>query len=468
MKVRIWTVNRCTELLAHDDDEIQAIFQPAGVEVTFGTRQGMGYESARQLMPESEYFVPIPLKCIGDRYLRDKSNPLLKNITDSYKYFDEDVFRSWWEPDAAKNITKHELPDSFKPRMQTPKYQGYYDLLDGDAKHILVGYSEGGLVARYLAFLDEYVFKENKIIAVLTVSAPNYGSPLGDPVNKESVTAGLLEIVLSLSSFHGDRFPQLYAEIGKTAKFENYYSALVAAQKDAEQGPQHDAQPIIETAVKWLSGLHGDPNSAFAEIDARNLGADHPFSVLRLINSEQYKAKAIYTGGVISANADLSDLVRSLVIGGRAASLGKRILQEAEEIALHAIMNIRLFGIPLRSNEAEAGLLYSHKVMSEQTDEPPELEALKKKYVADVAVEKPLSKTGTIPRFSHDYIIPSVYQILPSSPRLLGHYVNRSANHNSGKGPDLDAGAENVQALHLLFKRLATALGEKTKEAAQG
>jgi len=93
MKVRIWTVNRCTELLAHDDDEIQAIFQPAGVEVTFGTRQGTGHESARHLMPESEYFVPIPLKCIGDRYLRDKSNPLLKNITDSYKYFDEDVFR---------------------------------------------------------------------------------------------------------------------------------------------------------------------------------------------------------------------------------------------------------------------------------------------------------------------------------------------------------------------------------------
>jgi hypothetical protein len=65
----------------------------------------------------------------------------------------------------------------------------------------------------------------------------------------------------------------------------------------------------------------------------------------------------------------------------------------------------------------------------------------------------------TIPPFAHDYVIPSVYQLLPDNDRLLGQHVNLEASHNSGKSPTLAGGADNLRALHALLDRFCRAGG---------
>src|SRR5881397_1068633 len=234
MDLTIWTINRCTELLGQEDRNIQNIFSRNGA-VSFGERSGTGRESPRQLMPDREYFVPIPLKCIGGKYRNPNSagdSALLQAITAAYpNQFGDGEFGKWWT-ESARLKAPH-VPDSLKPQMMTPTGVGYYELIEKHENNILIGYSQGGLVARYLAFLDRYVFRRHKILAVFTVSSPNYGSPLGNPANQNFVTAGLLEVLASLVSFHKARFATLYGKIDANVSFDAFYEALKAARQDA-------------------------------------------------------------------------------------------------------------------------------------------------------------------------------------------------------------------------------------------
>jgi len=74
----------------------------------------------------------------------------------------------WFAPIAVRLSLRQEAEDRFRrPHMTTPPGVGYYELLEQHPNNILIGYSQGGLVARYLAFLDRHVFKKNIITGFL-------------------------------------------------------------------------------------------------------------------------------------------------------------------------------------------------------------------------------------------------------------------------------------------------------------
>ena len=105
-KVTIWTLNKASELIKDKKQEIRQIFEGGWfssfsnnqIECEFGERQNP--KPSNQLMyeedPENydEYFVPIPLKCIGNKiFQQDKleldtqGQELLQGIKSNYAYF---------------------------------------------------------------------------------------------------------------------------------------------------------------------------------------------------------------------------------------------------------------------------------------------------------------------------------------------------------------------------------------------
>jgi hypothetical protein len=345
--------------------------------------------------------------------------------------------------------------------MTTPQGVGYYDLLDPSEQHILIGYSQGGLVARYLGFLDRLVFGQNKIAAVFTVSSPNQGAPFGNPANQQTVSAGLVEVLASLLSFHEDKFKKLFDAIANTTSFDSLYGLLAAANEDARD-TQHEARGILDSAVKWLSGLHNDPNTAFAEIGANNF--NHDLSVLSLVNRPDNAE--VYTGAVISANNRLQDILQSLVMGGRSEGLLHKFMEDLETQGLRLLGHLHLFGITINDNENAASLLYETRVIVDPLPgDSDKMTILRKSYEAGMAeIPRPLFGNETIPSFAHDYVIPSVYQLLPENSRLLGQHVNLQASHNSGKSPALAGGAENITALHKLLETFCNAVRDDEQE----
>ena len=66
----------------------------------------------------------------------------------------------------------------------------------------------------------------------------------------------------------------------------------------------------------------------------------------------------------------------------------------------------------------------------------------------------PKGTPGQVDKFAHDFIIPSAYQVLPQTERLLGQYVNKTANHNNGKFHKDNAGKQNIKYIKKLLKEL--------------
>ena len=261
---------------------------------------------------------------------------------------------------------------------------------------------------------------------------------------------------LTLASFWAKEFHALYRNLDSHISFDVLYKLIAAAEWDS-QGGGHPARDALETAVKWLSGLHGDPDSAFAEIGIENFG--EPDSLLSIVNNPAY-APSIYTGAVISANPNFDEILRSIVIGGKANGWIARFWSFLMGIVLWFIRRVKVFGLSVGSHEQAAGKLYSNAVMAQWGQTPSSSTGgwLQAEYKRDVTVLKPLGRTHIIPAYSHDFIVPSVYQLLPDSARFLGHYVNLHASHNSGKSQDCPAGRENIRALHQLMKALAARL----------
>ncbi|MEQ9362683.1 MAG: hypothetical protein RIF32_00485, partial [Leptospirales bacterium] len=189
----IWTLNDAAMLLDGAEDEIVKMFRKRGIECRFGDRGAYHNDAHLQaqaglarraenethnLMFEQdirfdEYFVPIPIKCVGELFEREDEFPALKPIRALYSPGpggDRPDYRAYWDPGVAQA----RFPDTRFTRMLTKPCQGYYDIIDQEAapdeQTILIGYSQGGLVARYLAFLDEHVFQKNRIHSVVTLA----------------------------------------------------------------------------------------------------------------------------------------------------------------------------------------------------------------------------------------------------------------------------------------------------------
>ena len=517
-KVRIWTLNKATALIDGREEAIAKIFEQQGIQCEFGNRkrpvndrmpshQLMYEPKSKQQTDADEYFVPIPLKCIGKQYRKNERDTLpesgrliLEQIVKHYSqradqqgneqnsYFsdhDDSVFRAFWSlgDNHVLRKTDQAVRAAFgRARMATKDFQGYYDILDSNRddgeQHILIGYSQGGLVARYLAFLDEYVFQKNIIAGVITIAAPNYGSPLANPDNRHHIANGVIQIAqtaqksglikmlrrfvpavgviidtLSAHSLEDDNYDALYSLI-KTS-YENRVKELEPTQVNNDT-----LASLLKTAIKWLSGMQDDPLSAFDELDIRNY--DKPYSVLYLVNHPQYPLKATYSGAVITGNNITTGLISSLM-----ASFHPFLAR------LSGLVHAGLRGViwvigPLNKRIQRYNSIYRNTIMTEYGDNIPDApitmalaENYQKAYPQGPGAELIGSKTLTLPAQAHDFVIPSVYQVVPDkAEQLLGHRVNLKANHNSGQVIKSRPGQQNWQYTKDLLTILAQRLGQ--------
>ena len=165
----------------------------------------------------NEYFVPLAVKCIGDpdgflarlgdRMSADGRRRFEALRIDFARYF---AFADTARGRAALAPLLGAVPDEqaalegrdVHPRRRTGPYAGLYEIVASEAREQQTPgdpgrLQPGGLVARFLAWMDEQLMDaEHRAIAgVVLVQSPNHGSPLADPDNADNVSAGLLGIL---------------------------------------------------------------------------------------------------------------------------------------------------------------------------------------------------------------------------------------------------------------------------------
>ncbi|HEY8210146.1 MAG TPA: hypothetical protein VIG99_21820 [Myxococcaceae bacterium] len=444
--VKIWTLNLAGDLIAGAEiSRVAHVFKLEGnapfLDCTFGERGSKGFH---RLMnegkdfggdPTDEYFVPIPVKCIGGRYrqartLGGEAGLLLEGIVESYPAFfkDDDTLRRYWSDQEGPLGTV---------RMSTPLLAGYYDLLPKGANNVLVGYSQGGLVARYLAFLDEYVFGEGRIAGVITLHSPNHGSPLAHATKTEAIKNGLMDALLWLLRIDPGRFggTRRYLEsVPFSAFWELLHTLYQDLQKQVTAGTlsEEDARfRGVRSALKWLSGLRPlEFPTAFGDLGASNYW--NPFSVLSLIH--RFPLRRIVSGAVVGTNGQLGPMAASMLgnlVGGLAMSTLNRFSLDS------------------------AAQAYAEQVMQDDWASLPAQAMFLKRYLAEY-----VSGDGQkIPGMAHDFVVPAVSQVLDHDLRSVGTLVNPEANHLSGSsrsraGHGNAAGDANFNLLLQLLLRM--------------
>jgi len=437
--VKIWTLNLAGELIAGTEiNSVARVFKLGGsapfLDCTFGERGSRGFH---RLMnegrdfggdPTDEYFVPIPVKCIGARYkdaaaIGGEAGMLLEGIRESYPAFfrDDATLQRYWSDQEGPLGTV---------RMSTPSLTGYYDLLPRGANNVLIGYSQGGLVARYLAFLDEHVFGEGRIAGVITLHAPNHGSPLAHQVKTEAIKDGLMDALLWLLQIDPARYAgtrKYLSVISFAAYWELLHTVFQDQQKAVATETLSAEDPLfkgVRSGLKWLSGLRPlEFPTAFGDLGANNY--DNPFSVLSLV--QRFPLRRIVSGAIVGANGRLGPMA--------AAMLGNLV----GGLALSALNPFSL------NSAAET---YAEQVMQDDWAQVPAAGAFLKQYLGDYQ-----TRDGQkIRSMAHDFVVPAVSQVLDHDLRSVGTAVNPEANHISGSyrsrpGHGNAAGDANFQLL---------------------
>ncbi len=397
-----------------------------------------------------EYFVPLAVKCIGDPdgFLarlgdrmsaegRQRFEALRNDFARYFAFADrlggEPPWHSYWEPFPMSNplwkVGMFTRADGPAP------YAGLYEIVASEAQAhnrqaILVGYSQGGLVARFLAWMDEQLMDEDRraIAGVVLVQTPNHGSPLADTANADNVSAGLLGILTGLGGFPivGTADPNTRAAIeaqvaGRATPGSPVWHFGVGAVcqiLDALIADTPESQPercdILRTARKWLTGLMEEKVfTAFDDLDPA--GLDDPRTILGRLTA--MPLARTFHGAIVGADTALDDLV----LEGR-CGLVRWLVRHL--VARRWFATVEDSYARIAMDEAAAGV--------------PEGE-LHKKIAA-------LYQTGVqdraagivLPPFAHDFVIPSVSQALYSlAPPLagdffLGNRLNPRATHASG------------------------------------
>ena len=284
-KIKIWTLNYASEIIQGKEKEICELivksFQKKNIQIDeciFGDRSEYNRSNLtiksfikHKLMCEiddenDEYFVPVPVKCIGRLF--DDNLIVLNKIQDFYRRNNQFEYSHFW--DAGYRNDKY--PKNKRARMCTKNKRGYYEILIREKEkgyhNILIGYSQGGLVARYLAWLDEYVFNNDSIFGIITISSPNIGSPLANPDNRESVINALIEIILALFSFYSDDYSQLLNTLEKILNFDDIIEIIDSLMSGLSiEKKKVNLLSHIFTIRKWLSGLYRIPNNALFDLN---------------------------------------------------------------------------------------------------------------------------------------------------------------------------------------------------------
>lgn len=406
-----------------------------------------------------EYFVPIVVKCLGDpdRFIqrfgagmtpegRAQFEALRADFPQFYPRGDRPAhlcdWREYWRPfpinTALWHVGMFTRPDG--PHAHAGLYQIVADeARDNGARAVLVGYSQGGVVARFLAWMDEQLMAPDQrcIAGVITVQAPNHGSPLADGANVDNAGVGLLGAVTGVLGYPivPPANPRTRAAVdalvagalrvhdpqGRAGTPFHFGVGAFCALLDAMIADTPHGQPektdVLRTCRKWLTGLSpAKLVTAFADLDPR--GLDDPASVLgRLI---AWPHRQVFHGAVIGGDPSVEDL----------------ILQERPWWQRWLI---RLFVRP--SHFDDVGRPYGTIALNEagaHIPQGPRHTQLAELYRAGT--------TGTaaevaLPPFAHDFAIPAVSQAFyalgqrPPNAPFLGNRLNPKATHLSGGDP---------------------------------
>jgi len=416
-----------------------------GWEATRGTGILMHEEQAHD-----EYFVPIAVKCIGDpdgflARLGDRMSATGRRRfealrLDFARYFAfadslgrEPAWHSYWEPFPMSNplwkvgmFTRTDGP--------TP-YAGLYEIVASQAREhkrqaILVGYSQGGLVARFLAWLDEQLMDADHraIAGVVLVQTPNHGSPLADTDNADNVSAGLLGILTGLGGFPivGAADPNTRAAIeaqvaGRApagSPVWHFGVGAVCQILDAAIADTPASEPdrcdLLRTSRKWLTGLLEEKVfTAFDDLDPA--GLDDPRTILGRLAATPLTRT--FHGAIVGGDTSLDDLVlegRNCLVRWLVRHLvAKRWFATVEDSYARIALD-----------EAAAGVAHG--------DLHQKIAALYQTGLKDRAAGIDL------PPFAHDFVIPSVSQALytlappTAGAFFLGNKLNARATHVSG------------------------------------
>lgn len=398
-----------------------------------------------------EYFVPIPSKCVGawdGPFWRQQVSPEGAAHLERLGAYLRARFPGTLLPSFAPGPSPLKNPAGSNFGLVqlnvAERGLGYYEMLQRatrltGAQNVLVGYSQGGTVARYLAYLDEQVSKQPCIHGVVTVQAPNRGSPVASAAKREEVSQALLAIALALPRWlPGDRkqskaWSYLRPNPGEgVIEFLNgLLDELVEDWSKAKARPKLIDRWI--TARKWLSGLSGVRELAFWDLDPLELA--RPGSVLDSIN--RYPLQRVWHGAVIGTDNRLPSFAQQLAW---ARSFWVGLLSW-------------VFARPLKWLLDEPSRIYREDAMSfpRGTDA-----ALVRQYQQGLRAGE-LGLSAGIEAYAHDFVIPSVSQLLmPGTGKAhLGNLVNGQASHVSGAdgGPNSE-GTTDVQGVVALLEKM--------------
>jgi hypothetical protein len=494
MELTLWLLNRCVSWETDKPDAMAAALAEAGHDVTLGQRcvagspgpaQGSRHPVSRvdvnqgidslpgALMHEGapddhpsydEYFVPIPLKCIGDiagdpasgstaaafwaRTRASRSGPAFQQIVEGREpgglvnpCFDPAESSHYWRLSRTKARSERTPAPSWPfadVRMNTVRGLGLYPILREHTqatgrKNVLVGYSQGGTVARYLAYLDQEVFEGDPCIhGIVTVQSALRGSPLALTGNADWIARALTTIGVSLAI--GSVSPDDGGEPGAPGA-DGKHAILAVAKRAESQGtsiPQgksafaalatlldsvinanrHDKDrrwliDLLRTTRKWISGLSGEDGLAFRDLDPTRL--DQAGSVLNAI--ETAPELVAWHGAVVGTDDRLEEFVRGLVRGTWSGIAIEHLLrpwlthylQRAEEVFRNQVMDVAGDG--------------GHPLGARLT-------AFRDAWATGARTLEPRA---------HDFVIPSASQLMaPGGPSFLDNLVNKDASHLSG------------------------------------
>jgi len=301
----------------------------------------------------NEYWVPIVIKTIGDFHKRWKNNPyitvdncdtkLLKKIIDyDKKKYDDDPTRGdadyetymqkYWETGVGLDCDNR-ICTPFVSAEAEKAFIGLYEILIQNDNNILVGYSQGGLVARYLAFLDEKVFKLNKISAVITLQSVNYGSTQGSGKEGENIAKELVEAIsdgvadlipdksgqITVVPFAKKRCKESGPDYAKSQhNAESIHDLLMACYKFFSKLKCFEATAeIFDAALKWTSGLRSElsgkgklPDTAFEDMEPSSL--DKQYSVLNSVNRYESELERCKTYAVVGTKHNMNYSMRGI------------------------------------------------------------------------------------------------------------------------------------------------------------
>jgi hypothetical protein len=419
-----------------------------------------------------EYFVPIVIKCVGDPDQlagelgpngRARLDQLKKDYPEFYAGQSATTWKSYWEKNRSGS------------KMNTAGHKGYFKILieEWRGEHrqaVLLGYSQGGVVARFLAWMDENLWRVDNndnqrpeadkgalIAGVITVQAPNRGSPLASPSNGDNVIHAVFGAITSIAGFPPDANPQLAAALWDLTRgelhqhdasnicrgyfdVETLVSLIEAALKDTISGSAKEE--TLFTAKKWLSGMEAlDHPTAFSALQTARL--NHPGRVLELIQH----IDNTYQGAVIGTNNSLKDFLglNSWFSPASWLAMGAGLSGPLQKIETQ--MNLAM--AEARPREGGQGVL----------DGEARRVAELYRNGATICGESPGATINLSPD-AHDFVIPSVMQAIgpvvvsggvpQSPPRFLGN-IDIPTTHISG-----DKGA--VAKSRTLLKKLSSKL----------